>query len=149
MLVHYKDLFKKDFAGDYAIPAFNVHNLEITLGVVRAAVAKRAPVILEAAANTIRYAGLKNIENIMASVANDPTVTVPVALHLDHTKDSGSIKRAIDAGFSSVMIDASDKPFDENVSDTKNVVEFAHKRGVWVQGELGRLRGSEDWVSVS
>ncbi|OGE85079.1 MAG: hypothetical protein A3J48_02800 [Candidatus Doudnabacteria bacterium RIFCSPHIGHO2_02_FULL_46_11] len=149
MLVHYKDLFKNNLSGRFAIPAFNSHNLEITLGIIRAAVAKNAPVIVEAAANTVKYAGLNNIYSIVASVARDPSVTVPVALHLDHDKDPEEIARAVDAGFSSVMIDASHLPFEENIVVTRKVVEYAHSKGVWVQAELGRLRGNEDWVSVS
>ncbi len=148
MLVHYRELFKKDFTGQYAVPAFNVHNLEIVLGVVRAAQSLKAPVILEAATNTVKYAGLKNIYNIVASVADDPNITVPVALHLDHTKEEEIIEEAVAAGFSSVMIDASHLPFAENVQATLKAVNYAHPRNVWVQAELGRLRGTEDWVSV-
>ena len=149
MLVHYRELFKKDFTGQYAIPAFNAHNLEFALAVVRAAVSKRAPVILQEASHSVQYAGLKNLYNIVASVANDPDVSVPVALHLDHTKDETIIEQAVDAGFSSVMIDASHLPFEENLAATQKAVPYAHAKGVWVQAELGRLRGNEDWVSVS
>lgn len=149
MLVRYSELFKKDFAGQYAIPAFNTHDLETTMGIALAAQAKHAPVIIEVSPGTIEYAGLNNIERIVASVVSDPKIAAPIALHLDHTKDEESIKRAIAAGFSSVMIDGSRLPLEKNIELTKRVVDYAHKKGVWVQGELGKIRGNEDWVSVS
>jgi ketose-bisphosphate aldolase len=149
MLVHYRDLFKRDFSGQYAIPAFNTINLEVTLGIIRAAVAKRAPVIIAVSPHTIDYAGLTTIIEIVSSVANDPSVTVPIALHLDHAHDEASIEAAIKNGFSSVMIDASSKPYEENIAATLQTVTYAKARDVWVQAELGRLRGTEDWVSVT
>lgn len=149
MLVKYSELFKNKFQGEYAIPAFNTHDLETTIGIIQAAVSKNAPVIIEVSPQSIEYAGLSTIESIVATLAADPKVHVPIALHLDHTKDEETIKKAIGAGFSSVMIDASKLPFKENIALTKKVVDYARRFGVWVQGELGRLRGNEDYVSVS
>ncbi|HYD90326.1 MAG TPA: class II fructose-bisphosphate aldolase [Flavobacterium sp.] len=149
MLVHYRELFENDFSGQYAIPAFNTINLETTLGIARAAQAKHAPVIMAVSGRTIEYAGLNTIIDIVSSVANDPAITVPVALHLDHAKDEDLIERAINAGFSSVMIDASSKPYEENLEATQKTVAYAKPKGIWVQAELGKLRGNEDWVSIS
>jgi len=149
MLVHYKELFAKDFSGEYAIPAFNTQDLETTLGIVQAAISKRAPVIIAVSHGTIEYTGLPAIVDIVKDVANNLKVNVPIALHLDHTKDEPSIQEAVNGGFSSVMIDGSHLPFEENIGITKRVVDFAHSKNVWVQGELGRLRGNEDWISVN
>jgi fructose-bisphosphate aldolase class II len=144
MLVHIKDIVKKAHQQSYAIGAFNTSNLEVTLGIVQAAVAKRAPVIVQISERTIKYAGLKAITHIVQTIAKNEAVNVPVALHLDHGKSFHSVAETIRAGFSSIMIDQSD----ENVTLTKQAVDYAHKRGVWAQGELGQLRGKEDFISV-
>ena len=152
MLVHIKELFKndptgKDVVGKFAYPAFNTMNLETTVGIIAAAEEMNAPVILETSEGAIKYAGLETLFEIMATLAIK--AKVPIALHMDHGKDMEQLKAGIELGYSSVMIDHSGLSFEENVRDTKAMVEFAKTEGAWVQGEIGRMRGSEDWVSVS
>ncbi len=147
MLVHIKELFKGDVRGRFAYPAFNTMNLEITQGIIEAAEELHVPVILETSEGAIKYAGLETIFEMMASMAIK--AKVPIALHMDHGKDIEQLKRGIELGYSSVMIDHSDQELEKNIKDTKEMVEFAHKEGAWVQGEIGRIRGKEDWVSVS
>jgi fructose-bisphosphate aldolase class II len=132
--------------GKYAVPAFNTSDLETTQGIIRAAAAQKAPVIVQTSVGTIEYAGILEIAGIIKELARE--ADVPVALHQDHCKDFELIKRLIAAGYSSVMIDASHLEYKENVKLTKAVVAYAHKRGVWVQAELGRLLGNEDWQNV-
>lgn len=148
MLVHIKDIVKKAYREGYAIGAFNTSNLEVTLGIVQAAVAMHAPVIVQVSETAIKYAGLKPITHIVETIAKNEAVDVPVALHLDHGKSFHSVAECIHAGFSSIMIDQSDLPFDENVALTKNAVDYAHRRGVWAQGELGRLKGKEEFIDI-
>lgn len=147
MLVHIKELFKGDVIGNFAYPAFNTQNLETTMGIIQAAESMNAPVIIEVSEGAIKYAGLSTIYEMMATMAIK--ATVPIALHMDHGKDVEQLKQGIELGFSSVMIDHSGSDLDENIRDTKAMVEFAHTEGVWVQGEIGRIRGSEDWVNVT
>jgi fructose-bisphosphate aldolase class II len=149
MLVSLKSLLSKSKSKKYGIGAFNTQNLEITLGIIRAAVDQQAPVIIQVSETTIEYAGLKPITHIVETIAKNAAVNVPVALHLDHGKSFRSVAECVNAGFSSIMIDASDLPYDENVVLTKQAVDYAHKHGVLAQGELGRVRGSEDWVMVT
>ena len=143
MLVHIKEIIKKAQRGRYAIGAFNTCNLEITLGIVRAAVARRSPVIIQVTESTIQYAGLKPITHIVKTIAKNETVDIPVALHLDHGSGFASVSECINAGFSSIHIDASQLPFDENVAITRQSVAYAHRFGVWAQGELGSILGKE------
>lgn len=147
MLTHIKDLFKGDVVGKFAYPAFNTQNLETTLGIIAAAEEVGVPIILETSEGAIKYAGLSTLFEIMATTAI--RAKVPVALHMDHGKDVEQLKLGIELGYSSAMIDHSQSTFEENVKDTKELVEFAHAEGAWVQGEVGKIRGSEDWVSVS
>lgn len=147
MLVHIKELFQRDVVGKFAYPAFNTQNLETTIGIIQAAEEAGAPVIIDVSEGSIKYAGLATIYEIMATLAIK--AKVPIALHMDHGKDTEQLKQGIELGFSSVMIDHSGSDLDQNIEDTKALVEFAHKEGAWVQGEIGRIRGSEDWVSVS
>lgn len=147
MLVHIKEFFKGDVVGTFAYPAFNTQNLETTMGIVAAAEEAHAPVILEVSEGAIKYAGLSTIYELMATIAI--RAKVPVALHMDHGKDMEQLRQGIELGFSSVMIDHSGMPTDQNIADTKTMVEFAHQEGAWVQGEIGKIRGSEDWVNVS
>ncbi len=152
MLVHIKELFKNDptgaaVVGKFAYPAFNTMNLETTLGIIAAAEEMNAPIILETSEGAIKYAGLETLYEIIASLA--VRAKVPIALHMDHGKDMDQLKRGIELGYSSVMIDHSGLSYEENVRDTKEMVEFAKLEGAWVQGEIGKIRGSEDWVSVS
>jgi fructose-bisphosphate aldolase class II len=149
MLISLKSLLSKSKGKKYGIGAFNTQNLEITLGIIRAAVDQQAPVIIQVSETTIEYAGLKPITHIVETIAKNAAVNVPVALHLDHGKSFRSVAECVNAGFSSIMIDASDLPYDENVVLTKQAVDYAHKHGVMAQGELGRVRGSEDWVIVT
>ncbi len=147
MLVHIKELFNSEVRGKFAYPAFNTMNLEITRGIIEAAEELNTPIIIETSEGAIKYAGLEPMFEIIASLAIK--AKIPVALHMDHGKDMEQLQRGIELGYSSVMIDHSSLPIDENVKNTKAMVEFAHKEGAWVQGEVGRIRGNEDWVSVS
>lgn len=149
MLVHIKEIVPRAKKEGYAIGAFNTENLETTLAIVKAAVAKQSPVIIQVSESTIRYAGLKPITHIVETISKNEAVNVPIALHLDHGTNFHSVAECINAGFSSIMIDASDLAFDENVFLTKSVVEYSHKRRAWAQGEIGRLQGVEGNISVS
>lgn len=148
MLVSLKVLIGQAKKNKYAVGAFNTSNLEVTLGIIGAAVDQQTPVIIQVSETTIQYAGLKPITHIVETIAKNAAVNVPVALHLDHGRSFHSVAECINAGFSSIMIDASDLPYDENVALTKQAVDYAHKKGVWAQGELGRVKGSEDWIVV-
>jgi ketose-bisphosphate aldolase len=146
MLVHIGRIVNKRILGKYAIPAFNTQDLETTIGIVRAAKKQRAPVIIQTSVGALEYAGVEELAAIIKAEAR--TTDVPIALHQDHCKDFSLIKKLINHGYSSVMIDASHLPFKENVQLTKQVVSYAHRHGVWVQAEIGRLLGSEDWQKV-
>lgn len=132
--------------GHYALPSFNTNDLETTQGIVRAAVAMKAPIIIETSMGALEYAGVEELAGIIKTLARN--AQVPIALHMDHCKDFNLIKKVIDQDYSSVMIDASHLDYKENVKLTKAVVSYAHKRGVWVQAEIGRLLGNEDWQGV-
>lgn len=149
MLTHIKELIHDAIARDYAVAAFNVENVETTLSVVRAAVQEKSPVILQVSENTIGYAGLKVITSIVEHVARDEAGSIPVALHLDHGKSFRSVAACVQAGFSSIMIDASDMPVQENVILTKQAVDYAHRKEVWVQGELGVVKGLEEAMTLA
>lgn len=146
MLVHIKQLFKGDVVGKFAYPAFNTQNLEVTLGIVAAAEEAQVPVIMDVSEGAIKFAGLSTIYEIMATLAEK--ASVPIALHMDHGKDVELLKKGIELGFSSVMIDHSLDNLEANIEATKELVQFAHSHGAWVQGEVGRIRGSEDWLEV-
>lgn len=146
MLVHIKEIVSWAQEKRCAVGAFNTSNLETTLGIINGAVKANKPVIIQVSETTIKYAGLKPITHIVETVAKNEAVNIPVALHLDHGKSFHSIAECIQAGFSSIMIDASDLPFDENVALTKQAAGYAHKYDVWVQGELGQVKGWEDNV---
>jgi len=141
MLVSTKEMLQKALAEKYAVGAFDVYNLEVALAIGRGAVAMKSPVIMMVSETTIKYAGLKPITHIVSTIAKNDAVTVPVALHLDHGKSFQSVVQCIEAGFTSIHMDASDLPFDENVVVTKQAVDYAHKNGVWAQGELGPVKG--------
>lgn len=149
MLVSLKKLVDGARRGGYALGAFNTQNLETTLGIIRAAVDAHSPVVIQVSETTLQYAGVKPITHIVQTIAKNAAVDVPVALHLDHGKRFWSIAECIHAGFSSIMISASDLPYDENVALTKQVVEYAHARGVWAQGELGQVRASDDFLATT
>ncbi len=146
MLITLKQVLQKADRGKYAVPAFNINNLEITQAVMAAAVKLKSPVILQTSEGAIEYAGIDYLVS-MANVAAKAKISV--VLHLDHGKDLKVIKKAIDSGYTSVMIDASSKPYAENVALTKKVAGWARRRGVSVEAELGAIKGIEDMVSVS
>jgi fructose-bisphosphate aldolase class II len=148
MLVHIKEIVTRAQHGGYAIGAFNTQNLETTLAIVQAAVAQKSPVIIQVSESAIKYAGLKAITHIVETIAKNQANGVPVALHLDHGKSFLSVSECVKAGFSSIHIDGSELPFDENVNLTKESVAYAHKRGVWAQGELGTILGAEGLVKI-
>ncbi len=147
MLVHIKELFAGDVVGTFAYPAFNTMNLEITQGIVAAAEELGVPVIMEVSEGAIAYAGLPTLYEILATIAE--RATVPVAIHMDLGKDVAQLLLGIELVFACVMIYHSQLSYADNVKDTKAMVAFAHQHGAWVQGEIGKIRGSEDWVDVS
>jgi len=139
-------MFEKAYKGGYAIGAFNVNNMEIVQGITEAAKEENAPLILQVSAGARKYAKHVYLMKLVEAALED--TGLPIALHLDHGADFETCKSCIDGGFSSVMIDGSHHPFEENMAVTKRVVEYAHERGVTVEGELGQLAGVEDDVSV-
>lgn len=146
------EMFKKAYEGGYAIGAFNVNNMEIVQGIVEAASELNSPVILQVSAGARKYANpiyLKKLVEAAVECNKQNGKDIPMVLHLDHGPDFETCKACIDSGFTSVMIDASKYSFDENVKITKEVVEYAHARGVVVEAELGKLAGVEDDVNVS
>ena len=144
-LVTTKDMFLKAYAEHYAIGAFNVNQMEMIQAVAKAAAEMKSAVILQASSFTAKYADLGYIVAIAEHAAK--LAGIPVALHLDHGEDFETAKKFIDAGFTSVMIDGSHLPYKENIAVTKQVCEYAHERGVTVEGELGTISGIEDAVS--
>lgn len=147
-LVTTKEMFEKAYKGGYAIGAFNVNNMEIVQGITEACAEEKAPVILQVSKGARAYANHNYLVKLVeAAILCNPEL--PIALHLDHGPDFETCKSCIDGGFTSVMIDASSKPFAENVEITKKVVEYAHAHGVVVEAELGTLAGVEDDVKVS
>ncbi len=147
-LVTTTEMFKKAYNGGYAIGAFNVNNMEIVQGITEACQEEHAPVILQVSKGARAYANHTYLVKLVeAAVQECPDI--PIALHLDHGPDFETCKNCIDGGFTSVMIDASSKPFEENIEITRQVVEYAHKYGVVVEAELGTLAGIEDDVNVS
>lgn len=146
MLVHLGKLIHKGMVGKYAIPAFNTQDLETTQGIIWAAEALKAPIIIQTSVGALEYAGVEELVGLIKTQARD--ASVPIALHQDHCHDFSLIKKLINLGYSSVMIDCSHLPYKDNVKLTREVVSYAHKRGVWVQAELGRILGSEDWQNV-
>ena len=146
-LVTTKEMFKKAYAGGYAVGAFNINNMEIVQAITEAAQAKNSPVILQVSAGARKYA--KHVYLMALAHAAIEDTGVDIALHLDHGADFEICKACIDGGFTSVMIDGSHHSFEDNIAVTKKVVEYAHAHGVVVEGELGRLAGVEDDVKVS
>ncbi|XME02760.1 class II fructose-1,6-bisphosphate aldolase [Lachnospiraceae bacterium C1.1] len=147
-LVGTKEMFEKAYNGGYAVGAFNVNNMEIVQGITEAAAELNSPVILQASAGARKYANsIYLVKLVEAAVALHPEV--PIALHLDHGADFDVCKDCIDSGFTSVMIDGSSKPYEENVALSAKVAEYAHAHNVVVEAELGTLAGVEDDVSVA
>lgn len=148
-LVNTKDLFKKAVDGGYAIPAFNFNNMEQLQAIISACVATKSPVILQVSSGARKYANqtlLRYMAQGAVEYAKELGYAIPIALHLDHGDSFELCKDCIDSGFSSVMIDGSHLPYEENIALTKKVVEYAHSKDVTVEGELGVLAGVEDDV---
>lgn len=146
-LVTSTEMFKKAYEGGYAIGAFNVNNMEIIQGITEAAAEVQAPLILQVSAGARKYANPTYLLKLVE--AAEIETGLPICLHLDHGADFEVCKGCVDGGFTSVMIDGSKLPFEENIALTKQVVEYAHAKGVVVEGELGKLAGIEDDVNVS
>ena len=146
-LVTTKEMFRKAYEGGYAIGAFNVNNMEIVQGITMAADELRAPLILQVSKGARAYASHTYLMKLVEAAVIE--TGLPIALHLDHGDSFELCKSCIDGGFTSVMIDASSKPFEENIAITKQVVEYAHDHGVVVEAELGTLAGIEDEVKVA
>ena len=145
-LVTTKKMFEKAFEGGYAIGAFNINNMEIIQGVVAAAKAQNSAVILQVSKSALKYAHPKYLK-AMVDAAIEET-GLDIALHLDHGSDFEVCKDCIEYGFTSVMFDGSHLEYEENVAQTKKIVEYAHERGIVVEAELGKLAGVEDEVNV-
>ena len=139
-------MFKKAYAGGYAIGAFNVNNMETIQGIVEAGKECNSPLILQVSAGARKYANPVYLKHLVEAAVE--TTGLPIVLHLDHGADFEACKSAVDDGFTSVMIDASHHSFKENIEITRKVVEYAHERGVVVEAELGQLAGIEDAVNV-
>ncbi|MDR1734893.1 MAG: class II fructose-1,6-bisphosphate aldolase [Oscillospiraceae bacterium] len=146
-LVTTRKMFADAYAGGYAIGAFNVNNMEIIQGIVQAGQKLNAPLILQVSKGARAYANHTYLVKLVE--AAEATTGLPIALHLDHGPDFETCKSCIDGGFTSVMIDGSHHPYETNVELTKKVVDYAHSKGVTVEGELGQLAGVEDDVNVS
>lgn len=146
-LVTTTEMFKKAYEGGYAIGAFNVNNMEIVQGITEAAKELNSPIILQVSAGARKYAKHVYLVKLVEAALED--TNLPIALHLDHGDSFEICKSCIDGGFTSVMIDGSHLSYEENVALTKKVVDYAHGKGVVVEGELGRLAGIEDDVNVS
>ena len=146
-LVNTKELFEKAYKGGYAIGAFNVNNMEMVQAIVEAAEECKSPVILQVSAGARKYANPVYLRHLVKAAVE--TASVPIAMHLDHGADFEICKASIDDGFTSVMIDASSKPWDENIAITKKVVEYAHARGVAVRTVVGRLRRAGRKIGIA
>ncbi|MGM9518388.1 class II fructose-1,6-bisphosphate aldolase [Acidaminococcus timonensis] len=141
------EMFKKAYEGHYAVGAFNVNNMEIVQGIVEAAKEEQSPLILQVSAGARKYAKHNYLLHLVEAAMED--TGLPIALHLDHGADFDICKACVDGGFTSVMIDGSKYPFEENIELTKRVVDYAHNKGVVVEAELGKLAGVEDAVKVN
>jgi len=149
-LVNTKEMFQKALEGKYAVPAYNFNNMEQLQGIILGCVESRSPVILQVSGSARKYANptlLRFMAMGAVQMAKDAGAGIPIALHLDHGDSFELAKSCIDSGFSSVMLDGSHHPFDENIELTKRVVNYARERDVTVEGELGVLAGVEDEVS--
>ncbi len=146
MLVKPHNIFRDAMGADYAIGAFNASNMEAVQAIVAGAQKEKSPVIVQTSEGAIEYAGLQVLSSLIKTVAAN--ASVPVILHLDHGKSFEAVQKCIEAGYTSVMIDASTKPYEENVRLTKRVVAYAHERGVWVEAELGAILGTEGALNL-
>lgn len=148
MLTTLHALLAKAEKGRYAIPAFNVTNLETVQAVLLAATAMRSPVIIQTSEAAIEYAGHKTVYGMMVAAIEEHAQTIPVVIHLDHGKHFDIVRDSIKMGYTSVHMDASERPWKENVSLTKRAVVLGHKKGIAVQGELGYLLGYEGMTAI-
>ena len=146
MFASTKAMLEKARKGKYAVGHFNINNMEVCQGVVQAAVNLKSPIILATTAGAVKYAGINFLYEIAKTSA--ALTKIPIALHFDHGRDIDLIKQAIRLDYSSVMFDGSNLPFSENVRKTRQLVNYAHKRGVHVEAELGTIGGAEDLVSA-
>ena len=146
-LVTTKEMFEKSMKEHYAIGAFNINNMEFIQAITEAANEVKSPVILQVSSSAIKYAGIKYLMKMVEAAVE--STDIPIALHLDHGPDFETCKMCVDNGYTSVMFDGSKYDFEENVALTKQVVEYAHSKGVVVEAELGKLAGVEDEVNVS
>jgi len=146
-LVTSTEMFKKAYEGGYAIGAFNVNNMEIIQGITEAAQELNAPLILQVSKGARAYANATYLRKLVEAALEE--TGLPICLHLDHGDTFETCKSCIDGGFTSVMIDGSHHSFEDNIKETKRVVQYAHDRGVVVEAELGRLAGVEDDINVS
>jgi len=144
-LVNTKKMFEMAYKNGYAVGAFNVNNMEITQGIIAAIAGEKAPLILQVSRGARSYASISYL-NAIINVAVEENPDIPIAINLDHGDNFETCKQFVDDGFTSVMIDASSKPFEENIEITKKVVEYAHPRDVVVEAELGQLGGIEEDV---
>ena len=148
MLVNMKEMLNKADSGKYAVPHFNINNLEWTRFILEECQELNSPVILGVSEGAIKYmGGYKTVSNLVKSLISDLNITIPVALHLDHGSSYESCVKAIDNGFTSVMIDASKYPLEENINITKQVVLYAKDKNVTVEAEVGAVGGEEDGVA--
>ncbi|MBN1326259.1 class II fructose-bisphosphate aldolase family protein [Candidatus Falkowbacteria bacterium] len=147
MFITPKKYFQKSREQKFAIPAFNIYNLETVLGVLRAAKKLKSPVIIAVSESNIRYAGLNAVYSTVEGIIKDIDKNLPVILHLDHGSDFNLIKDCIEVGFNSIQIDASKYKLNKNIQITKQVVEYAHKYKIFVEGELGAMQGGHGIVS--
>lgn len=146
-LVTTKELLEKAMRGKYAVGAFNANNIEMVQAIIEAAEEENAPVILQASQGAIKYAGLENITAIVKNAA--AMAKIPIALHLDHGTNYEQNVKCLRIGFTSLMFDGSKLPYEENVSITRKIVEMGHAVGVPVEGEIGKIAGTEDHITVS
>ncbi|MDD5749318.1 MAG: class II fructose-bisphosphate aldolase [Patescibacteria group bacterium] len=148
MIVPIKQIIDKARKGKYAVGAFNTSNLEITLAIVRAAVAEKSPLIIQTSKSAIEYSNLPTIFNMISTVANTIGKSVPIAIHLDHGHDIALVKKCVDIGYNSVHMDASEKDFATNVRLSRQAAIYGHKKKVWVQAELGAILGKEGLIKL-
>lgn len=148
MLVNTHDMLKKAQEGLYAVPQFNINNLEWTKYVLEVCEEMNSPVILGVSEGAIKYmGGYKSVYNLVTALVDELRIIIPVVLHLDHGSSVESCKKAIDAGFTSVMIDSSSYPLNKNIAMVKEVVDYARPRNVTVEAEVGHIGGTEDEIS--
>ena len=148
MIVPIKQIVTKAYKGKYAIGAFNTSNLEITLAIIRAAVKQKSPVIIQTSESAISYSNLQTLFGIMTNVANTIGKSVPIAIHLDHGKNTQIVKDCINVGYNSVHMDASEKDYATNVRLSKEMAQLAHRKKIWIQAELGSILGKEGMVKL-